>query len=55
MRKDAGEYATLEMNALIADRAMLKAFGAIRPGLTELELADVVKAHFSRKAHQWNL
>jgi Xaa-Pro aminopeptidase len=46
MRKDDQEYSALKMNALIADRAMLKAFGAIRPGMTELELAEVVKAHF---------
>ncbi len=46
MRKDEAEYATLKMNALIADRAMLKAFGAAKPGMTELELAEVVKGHF---------
>lgn len=46
MRKDETEYATLKMNALVADRAMLKAFGAAKPGMTELELAEVVKAHF---------
>ncbi|HZG27141.1 MAG TPA: Xaa-Pro peptidase family protein [Ensifer sp.] len=46
MRKDEQEYATLKMNALIADRAMLKAFDAAKPGVTELELAEVVKAHF---------
>jgi Xaa-Pro aminopeptidase len=46
LRKDATEYALLKMNALIADRAMLKAFAAIRPGMTEVELAGVVKAHF---------
>ncbi|PIP00123.1 M24 family metallopeptidase [Pleomorphomonas carboxyditropha] len=46
MRKDADEYAELKRNALIADRAMLAAFAALRPGMTELELANVVKAHF---------
>jgi Xaa-Pro aminopeptidase len=47
MRKDASEYAKLKMNAAIADRAMQKAFSAARPGMTELELADVIKDHFS--------
>lgn len=44
--KDATEYAALKMNAGIADRAMQAAFAAIRPGISELELAQVVKAHF---------
>jgi Xaa-Pro aminopeptidase len=47
MRKDAGEYAKLKMNAAIADRAMEAAFAAIRPGMTEAELAQVVKDHFA--------
>ncbi|HWK68741.1 MAG TPA: aminopeptidase P family protein [Rhizobiaceae bacterium] len=47
MRKDAAEFAKLKMNAAIADRAMQKAFGAIRPGMTEQELAAVVKDHFA--------
>ena len=46
MRKDVDEYAKLKMNALIADRAMRKAFAAIKPGMTELDLAEVVKGHF---------
>jgi Xaa-Pro aminopeptidase len=46
MRKDAGEFARLKMNAGIADRAMQAAFAAIRPGMSELELAEVVKARF---------
>lgn len=46
MRKDAGECAKLKMNAAIADRAMEKAFAVIQPGMTELELAGVVKDHF---------
>ena len=46
MRKDAGEYAKLKMNAGIADRAMLAAFAAIRPGMTEKELAADIRAHF---------
>jgi Xaa-Pro aminopeptidase len=46
MRKDAGEFATLKMNAGIADRAMKSAFAAIKPGMTETELANIVKSRF---------
>lgn len=47
MRKDAREYAALKKNALIADRAMQAAFAAIRPGMTESELAAIIADHFS--------
>ncbi|KAB0567256.1 M24 family metallopeptidase [Brucella pituitosa] len=47
MRKDSNEYAKLKMNASIADRAMEAAFTAIRPGMTENELAAEIRAHFS--------
>lgn len=47
MRKDSAEFQKLRMNAAIADRAMQKAFAAVRPGMAELELADVIKGHFS--------
>lgn len=47
MRKDASEYKKLKMNAGIADRAMQAAFAAIKPGMTELELADAIKGHFT--------
>jgi Xaa-Pro aminopeptidase len=47
MRKDSAEYQKLKMNAGIADRAMQKAFSVIKPGMTELELADAIKGHFS--------
>ena len=46
MRKDAAEFAALKTNAGIADRAMQAAFAAMRPGISETELADVVKAEF---------
>jgi len=46
MRKDAGEYAALKMNAAINDRAMQKAFATIRAGMTEDELAAEIRAHF---------
>jgi Xaa-Pro aminopeptidase len=47
MSKDAAEYKKLKMNAGIADRAMQKAFSTVKPGMTELELADAIKGHFS--------
>ncbi|MBE0694763.1 MAG: aminopeptidase P family protein [Aquamicrobium sp.] len=47
MVKDEDEYRALKMNAGIADRAMLAAFEAIRPGRSEREVADAVKAYFS--------
>jgi Xaa-Pro aminopeptidase len=47
MRKDSVEYAKLKMNADIADRAMQAAFSAVRPGMTEKELAADIRAHFS--------
>jgi Xaa-Pro aminopeptidase len=47
MRKDEREYAALKKNALIADRAMQAAVAAIRPGMTENELAAIISDHFS--------
>lgn len=47
MRKDGGEFAALKMNAAIADRAMQKAFASLKPGITELELAAIIKDHFA--------
>jgi len=47
MRKDEGEYAAIKANALIADRAMQKAFASIRAGMTEEELAAEIRAHFA--------
>jgi Xaa-Pro aminopeptidase len=52
MRKDAGEFARLKMNAAIADRAMQKAFASIRPGMTETELAAIIKDHFGSEGAQ---
>jgi Xaa-Pro aminopeptidase len=46
-RKDAGEFARLKMNAAIADLAMRTAFAAIRPGMSEVELAEAIKARFA--------
>jgi Xaa-Pro aminopeptidase len=47
MCKDSAEYQKLKMNAGIADRAMQKAFSVLKSGMTELELADAIKEHFS--------
>lgn len=47
MVKDEREFAKLKMNAAIADRAMQTAFSAIRPGLTEKEVAQIVRDHFA--------
>lgn len=47
LRKDKAELAALKMNSGIADRAMQKAFAAIKPGMSELDLAAVIKDHFS--------
>lgn len=47
MRKDATEFKMLKMNARIADRAMQKAFSAIKPGMSERDLATIIRDHFS--------
>ena len=47
MRKDDGEVAILKRNAALADGAVRAAFAAIRPGMTENQLAAVVRAHFT--------
>lgn len=46
-RKDADEYAALKANALINDNAMRAAYAALRPGITELELAEVIRASYA--------
>ncbi len=46
MRKDADEFARLKENALINDRAMQAAFAAARPGVSELEIAAAIRAHY---------
>ncbi len=51
MRKDETEYALLKENALINDGAMLAAFAAIKPGMTEIELGDIIRgAHAAEGA-----
>ncbi len=46
MRKDEDEYAILKENALIDDRAMQAGFAAIKEGVTELEIGEVINKHF---------
>lgn len=46
MRKDDSEYRLIKENALINDRAMQAAFAAIRPGVSELEIAEIVRDHY---------
>ncbi|MFD0916636.1 M24 family metallopeptidase [Pseudahrensia aquimaris] len=43
MCKDEDEYAVLKRNALLNDRAFLAAAEAIKPGMSELEIAAVVR------------
>jgi Xaa-Pro aminopeptidase len=42
-RKDADEYARLKASALVNDRAVLAGFDALREGVTELEIAAVIR------------
>ena len=46
-RKDPGEYALLKANARICDVAMLAGFDALREGITEAEVAEVLKRSFA--------
>jgi len=48
-RKDADEYRRLKASALLNDRAMQAGFDALRPGITELEVAQVIEDFY--KAH----
>ena len=45
-RKDASEYKKLKQNAQIADKAMQAAWNAMRPGMSETDVAAVVKECF---------
>lgn len=47
MRKDEDEYAALKRNALLADTAMQAAWAVMKPGMSETDVADVVRASFS--------
>jgi Xaa-Pro aminopeptidase len=45
-RKDEAEYKLLKMNALLNDGAMRAAFGALKPGVTELQVAETIEQFF---------
>ncbi|MEX0282692.1 MAG: M24 family metallopeptidase [Arenibacterium sp.] len=45
--KDAEEYALLKANALIADQAMQTAWNQMAEGMSELEVAQIIRACFS--------
>ncbi len=47
MRKDANEYQALKRNALTADTAMQAAWAAMAPGMTETQVANVVRESFA--------
>ncbi|MDF2372193.1 MAG: Xaa-Pro peptidase family protein [Rhizobiaceae bacterium] len=47
MRKSDAEYQALKMNAGLADRAMEAAFASIRPGMSEIELAEIIGESFA--------
>ncbi len=46
MRKDDSEYRILKQNALTADTAMRAAWGHMRAGMTELEVAELIRDSF---------
>lgn len=46
MRKDEKEYAALKRNAQTADEAMRTAWAAMKPGMSELQVAEVVRLSF---------
>lgn len=47
MKKDADERARLKASALLADEAMKTAFAAIRPGMTEKQVKQIVTDRFA--------
>ncbi|WP_417599555.1 M24 family metallopeptidase [Pararhodobacter oceanensis] len=47
MRKGADEYAALKRNAQLADTAMRAAWAAMRPGMTETEVASIIRSSFA--------
>ena len=47
MRKGADEYAALKRNAQIADRAMRGAWAAMHPGMSETQVAGIVRDNFA--------
>ena len=47
MRKDADEYVKLKRNALSADTAMKAAWFAMKTGMTETQVADIIRDSFA--------
>ena len=47
MRKDEDECALLRRNAAIADRAMQAGWAAMKPGMTEQDVANVIRSTFT--------
>jgi len=45
-RKDGDEYDALKASALLNDRAMQAGFDALRPGITEREIAEAIRAFY---------
>lgn len=52
MCKDDDEYRCLKANALIADKAMQTGWAAMKPGMSELEVAGVIRESFSGQGAQ---
>lgn len=50
MRKTQDEYELLAMNAAIADRAVGKAFAAIKAGMSENQIAAIIREQFASEA-----
>jgi Xaa-Pro aminopeptidase len=45
-RKDEEEYKLLKINALIDDETMRSAFAALKPGMSEVDAAEMIKQRF---------
>lgn len=52
IRKDQTEYESLKENALIADKAMRAAFAALKPGIRENEVGQIVRSTFAENGAQ---
>jgi Xaa-Pro dipeptidase len=45
-RKDENEYKILKANAVLNDEAMKAGFAALKPGISEIEVAETIKAFY---------
>ncbi len=52
MRKDASEFDILKRNALCADSAMQAAWSTMKVGMSELDVADIVRESFKSQGAQ---